>query len=693
MLQRRIFVPLGIVLTVAAVLFATAVDLSDGRLTWRTARAIAGNTVTVTDGTVESTPSVPSGTSDQLDVVVYLTGSGDSAMGLAAYDFTLTWDASVFRVDSVAGGDAPFSGTTVGTIDNTGGSVKFVEAITAYPGPTGSFIVARVNITGVCPNSGTSPVTIDLFSGTHAFRDPNYAAISKTIVAGTVTCTATTEPGAPTGVTATAGDAQADVSWTAPASDGGSAILYYTVTSSPGSISATSSTTTATVTGLTNGTSYTFTVTATNAIGTGPASSPSNAVIPFTVPGAPTGVTATEGNALADVSWTAPSFDGFSSILYYTVTSSPGAVSATSSATAVTVTGLSNGTEYTFTVTATNAAGEGPASYPPSNAVTPATVPDPPTSVIATAAGETSVSVTWTPGFNGGSAILYYVVLSSPGAVSVTSTTASATVTGLTSGTEYTFTVTATNALGTSAPSSPSNGATPTPFKAYPFMRLHRDSTDYSGTATWDGPGTGTTGVIVGITDVRDAGGTPISGVLLAGYQAELRFVGTCLNVLDIRAGRDFAAPVQYISTSTGVAYFNQANISGDEPESIMAFAKVRLIGDKNAICNLEVVFTDLVDVNGVSIAVDTTPVIAEFRRGNALDDANFNIGDALFTSQYLVGLRSGCTAIKPPGGAPVMTCINPVNVVDVIPDGSINIGDVLFIKQNLVGLRDDNFQ
>src|SRR5205823_3891635 len=81
---------------------------------------------------------------------------------------------------------------------------------------------------------------------------------------------AATAPGVPTGVSAGAGDAQATVSWTAPAADGGSPITSYTVTSSGGQ-TATVTTTSATVTGLTNGTTYTFTVVATNAVGTGPA--------------------------------------------------------------------------------------------------------------------------------------------------------------------------------------------------------------------------------------------------------------------------------------------------------------------------------------------------------------------------------------------------------------------------------------
>ena len=87
-------------------------------------------------------------------------------------------------------------------------------------------------------------------------------------------------PGAPTNVVATVGvtSQTASVAFDAPASNGGSAITSFTVTSSPGGVTASGGSSPISVGGLTNGTSYTFTVTATNAIGTSPASSASSAV-------------------------------------------------------------------------------------------------------------------------------------------------------------------------------------------------------------------------------------------------------------------------------------------------------------------------------------------------------------------------------------------------------------------------------
>jgi len=87
-------------------------------------------------------------------------------------------------------------------------------------------------------------------------------------------------PGAPTAVAAVRGAGEAVVSFTAPLSDGGAAITSYTVTASPSELTATGASSPITITGLTNGTSYTFTVTATNSDGAGSASSASSAITP-----------------------------------------------------------------------------------------------------------------------------------------------------------------------------------------------------------------------------------------------------------------------------------------------------------------------------------------------------------------------------------------------------------------------------
>ncbi|MEE4204297.1 MAG: fibronectin type III domain-containing protein [Halieaceae bacterium] len=100
---------------------------------------------------------------------------------------------------------------------------------------------------------------------------------------GTTPPTATI-PDAPTIGTATGGDAEATVTFTAPGEDGGSAITGYTATSSPGGITGTCASSPCTVSGLTNGTTYTFTVVATNAVGNSPASAASNSVTPALQP-------------------------------------------------------------------------------------------------------------------------------------------------------------------------------------------------------------------------------------------------------------------------------------------------------------------------------------------------------------------------------------------------------------------------
>ncbi len=274
------------------------------------------------------------------------------------------------------------------------------------------------------------------------------------------------EPDAPTNVQATAGDGEATVAWSPPASDGGSDINGYTVTSEPDGVSVTvgPGATQAVVTGLTNGTSYTFTVVATNVVGDGPPSAPSNAVTPHAIdpPTAPRNPVATASDRSATVTWLVPTSDGGGSIMSYTVSSNLGGFSVTVAGTelSATIDGLTNGTAYRFRVVATNAAGDGPASVL-SNAVTPRAVPGSPTNVVATP-GPGRATVSWTPpASNGGGAINGYILTASSSSGNVTKTVAggatATSLTGLTNGVTYSITIVARNVVGTGPPSTPVN--------------------------------------------------------------------------------------------------------------------------------------------------------------------------------------------------------------------------------------------
>ena len=280
-----------------------------------------------------------------------------------------------------------------------------------------------------------------------------------------------TKPDAPTiGAAAASGvSGTATVVYTAPVNTGGTTIASYTAISTPGGITATlnqAGSGTITVTGLTNGTAYTFTVTATNAMGASVASSPSNSVTPFTVPGAPVIGTATAGKAQTTITFTAPASNGGSAITSYTATSSPGGITGTLSQAGsgtITITGLTVGTAYTFTVTATNAGGTGAASSS-SNSVTPITEPGVPGVGIATSTSAGTAMIPFTvPVSNGGSAITSFTATSTPGGktgVLNQEIRGTLKVTGLTKGTKYTFTVKATNAVGSSIESTPTNVVT-----------------------------------------------------------------------------------------------------------------------------------------------------------------------------------------------------------------------------------------
>ena len=270
-------------------------------------------------------------------------------------------------------------------------------------------------------------------------------------------------PDAPTIGASTAGNGQANVAFSAPSFTGGASITGYIVTSSPDGITASGATSPITVIGLTNGTAYTFSVVATNSVGNSGSSSASNSVTPSsgpTVPDAPIIGTATSGNTEVSVAFTAPTSDGGSAITGYTVTSSPGGFSGTGASSPIVVTGLTNGTPYTFTVVATNSVGNSVSSSA-STIVTPATTPSAPTILEITAAN-TQLSVAFTVGATGGSALTNYKYSIDNGATftacSPSQTTSPIVITSLTNGTSYSVQIKAVNTVGDGTASASATG-------------------------------------------------------------------------------------------------------------------------------------------------------------------------------------------------------------------------------------------
>jgi len=271
-------------------------------------------------------------------------------------------------------------------------------------------------------------------------------------------------PGAPTIGTATAITTSATVTFTAPVNNGGSTILSYTATSSPGGLTGTvtqSSSGNITVTGLTIDTSYTFTVTATNIMGTGSPSAASNIITAYSVPSntvapAVSGTT-TVGQTLSTNNGT---WIGTSPITYtYQWQRSEGNIGGATSNT-YTLVAADAENPIRCVVTGTNIYGNASANSNATSNVA-AIIPGAPTIGTATTTSLTSATVAFTaPASNGGSTIQSYTATSSPGGITGTLTQAGSgtiTVAGLTTGTSYTFTVTVTNLIGTSSSSSPSN--------------------------------------------------------------------------------------------------------------------------------------------------------------------------------------------------------------------------------------------
>jgi hypothetical protein len=278
-----------------------------------------------------------------------------------------------------------------------------------------------------------------------------------------------TVPDAPTGLSAVGGDQQLTIFFT-QGSDGGSPITNYEYINLDASgaayepFSPPQTTSPVVITGIPNGYTSRIQLRAVNAVGPS-ADSEIVTGTPSTVPDAPVSLSVTTGNGQVTVAFTA-GFNGGSVITNYKYSTNNGdsytAFSPVDTVTPVTITGLANGTTYQIKLRAVNANGDGAESDAVS--ATPSTIPSAPTSLSA-AAGNAQVTINFTAGADGGSAITNYKYSINNGtsytAFSPADTASPVTITGLTNGTTYQIKLRAVNANGDGAQSA-TVSATPT---------------------------------------------------------------------------------------------------------------------------------------------------------------------------------------------------------------------------------------
>ena len=412
-------------------------------------------------------------------------------------------------ITSASSGSSGLTTVNFSAPASTGGSAITGYTITSNPG--GLTCTAAANATSCAVNGLTDGVAYTFTAvATNAIGNSTSSTPSASV-------TSAGNPSAPTSVTGVIGNGSAVVT-VSGASANGSAISSYTVQAYDATgaeitgktCTITSPSTSCTVTGLTNGSSYTFKASATNGVGTSSFSAPSASVTPAGVPSAPTGLTVTSGTGKVTVSWTAPTANG-SAITSYTVqaydkdgNSVSGAtctISAPTTACDVS-SNLDPGTNYTFKIIASNAAGAGSASTASSAAAVNA-APSAPLNVTATSTNG-GATVSWdAPADSRGSAVTGYTVTAynsnnnAVGTCTATAPTQTCSATGLTNGEAYTFKVTATNGIGTSAQSTASAAVKPSTVPGAPTNVL-ASAGDASASISFTAP--------------TNTGGSPITG-------------------------------------------------------------------------------------------------------------------------------------------------------------------------------------
>lgn len=318
-----------------------------------------------------------------------------------------------------------------------------------------SYKVTALGTNKTCTTTGTSCKVTGLTNGT-SYKFRVVASNAKAYTTGDYSAPLQVGriPGRPANVSVLPRPSAGLVSWDAPAENGGLPVTGYTVTASPGGKTCTTASRSCLVPGLTVGAKYTFSVKATNDAGTSSSSnSTASIVIPAKAPPGPPSISALRraGDGAVGVTVAASDLPGsVTSSIKVTAEPTGRTCTATLPATECIVTGLTNGSSYTFMAKATGPDGTSMAS-PVSESIVAGRRPQRPVNAVATALGGGDAQITWdAPAWDGGLQITEYRVAGASGRGCTTTGARTCLVSGLTPGSKYTWSVVAVNAAGAS---------------------------------------------------------------------------------------------------------------------------------------------------------------------------------------------------------------------------------------------------
>jgi autotransporter-associated beta strand protein len=408
----------------------------------------SGGPYTIVASSIPSTSCTDTGltnTEDFYYVVAAVNASGTSAVSSEVSTLPMPAAVASAPTNLVAVNSA---GQPYLTWTGVGGANNYVvQRATSSGGPY--TVLYQYNVTDYYADTSASPSTTYYYEVAAA----NVAGMSSFSAPATIV----TPPAPPATVTATPGNTQVQLNWSASTGATSYIVESSAVSGGPYSIIATTSGVSYVNSGLTNGTPYYYVVAAANTTGTGLISAEATATPVATVPVAPTGLTASGSTGAISLNWSASSGATGYTVYRGSITGGPySAISSGSNVTTYTDSGLPASATYYYVVAATNAGGASAYSNEAHASTQPGSV-----ATLSATAGDTQVQLGW----SAASGATKYVVQRSLTSGSFT-TIGNAnglnyTDSGLTNGTKYYYVVAGVSSTGTGA-SSPIANATPT---------------------------------------------------------------------------------------------------------------------------------------------------------------------------------------------------------------------------------------